>query len=157
MPVNLSSLKHIKTTLEELLEKLDVQADIAIRASDELIFVEVTSCKPQSGILIGRNGETLLSLQLLLSLIVSRKYGEQQLPIILDVEGFRQRREKELTAAAHQWAQQVIEKNEPLALVPMKPFERRIIHLALKEYSELVTESVGEEPFRKIVIKPKSA
>ena len=156
MELDLSTLKQIKGVLEELLNKLDIKADIGTRAADDMVFVDINNVKPDSTVLIGPAGETMLALQLVLSLIVSRKIIPS-IQIVLDVEGYREKREKNLIALAHRMAKEVQEKNEKVILDPMRPFERRIVHILLQnEYPDLITESTGEDPYRKIIISPKS-
>jgi spoIIIJ-associated protein len=106
------------------------------------------------GILIGRRGQTLSCLQYLVRIIV----GHQEkvwLPIVIDVEGYKQRRCNALQALAWRIAEQVAQKKEPFALEPMTPFDRRIIHLALVDHPDVTTESRGEGEARRVVVIPK--
>ena len=106
------------------------------------------------GILIGRRGQTLSSLQYLLRLIVGRKTNTW-LPIVIDAESYKQRRYEALQALAHRMAENVKTKGTPFTLEPMPPYERRIVHMALANHSAVYTESIGEGESRKVVIKPK--
>ena len=106
------------------------------------------------GILIGRRGQTLSSLQYLLRLIVGRKTNSW-LPIVIDAESYKQRRYEALQALAHRMAENVKTKGTPFTLEPMPPYERRIVHMALANHSAVYTESIGEGESRKVVIKPK--
>lgn len=156
MELDLATLKQIKSILEDLLNKLEIKADISTKVADNLVFVNISNVKPDSSLLLGKSGETMLALQLILSLIVSRKI-DTSLQIVLDVEGYREKREKTLTVLAHKVAKEVREKQERVVLEPMRPFERRIIHMLLQnEYPDLSSESLGEDPYRKIIISPKS-
>ena len=106
------------------------------------------------GILIGRRGQTLSSLQYILRLIVGRKTNTW-LPIVIDAESYKQRRYEALQALAHRMAENVKTKGIPFTLEPMPPYERRIVHMALANHSAVFTESIGEGESRKVVIKPK--
>ncbi len=105
------------------------------------------------GILIGKRGQTLNDLQYLVSLATNRGEGEY-LRIILDVEGYRQKREESLTLLAHNIAQKVISQGRRKVLEPMNPQERRIIHTALQDNKDVCTFSEGKEPFRRVIIAP---
>ena len=106
------------------------------------------------GILIGRRGQTLSSLQYIVRLIVGYQ-AEAWLPIIIDVEGYKQRRYEALRALAGRMAEQVKVRGAPFTLEPMSAFERRIIHLTLAEHPDVTTQSTGEGEARKVVILPK--
>ncbi len=107
-----------------------------------------------SGILIGRRGQTLSCLQYIVRLIVGHR-TKAWVPIIIDVEGYKQRRYQALQTFAQHMAEQVKAKGEPLTLEPMPAYERRIIHLALADHPDVTTQSVGLGEARKVVILPK--
>jgi spoIIIJ-associated protein len=106
------------------------------------------------GILIGRHGETLDSFQYVAALMVGKETG-QFVHLVVDVEGHRDRRERQLRQLARRMAEQVLKTGRKLTLEPMRPAERRIIHLELRDHPAVTTESVGEEPHRKVTIIPK--
>jgi spoIIIJ-associated protein len=106
------------------------------------------------GILIGRHGETLDSFQYIAALMVGKETG-QFVHLVVDVEGHRDRRERQLRQLAQRMAEQVLKTGRKLTLEPMRPAERRIIHLELRDHPAVTTESVGEEPHRKVTIIPK--
>jgi spoIIIJ-associated protein len=106
------------------------------------------------GLLIGRRGQTLEALQFLLNLIVN-KDNKEKVKIILDVEGYRSRREKSLQDLAKRLADKARQEKKNIVLEPMMPNERRIIHLALQDNPYVSTFSQGEEPLRKVVISLK--
>ena len=106
------------------------------------------------GILIGRRGQTLSCLQYIVRLIVGHE-TKVWLPIIIDVEGYKQRRYNALQALAWRIAEQVKTSRMPFALEPMSAFDRRIIHLTLAEHSDVTTQSSGEGEARKVVILPR--
>ena len=106
------------------------------------------------GILIGRRGQTLSCLQYVVRLIVGHQ-TEDWVPIIIDVEGYKQRRYEALRALARRMAEQVKLERTPFTLEPMSAYERRIIHLTLAEHLDVTTQSIGEGEARKVVILPK--
>ncbi|MCQ2735687.1 MAG: protein jag [bacterium] len=107
------------------------------------------------GLLIGKRGQTLDALQFLLSLIYNKKRKDKA-KIILDIEGYRQRRERSLKELAAKSADRAKYDRKNVVLEPMAPNERRIIHLALQNNPDVVTFSQGEEPMRHVVISPKT-
>ena len=106
------------------------------------------------GILIGRRGQTLAALQYVLRLIVGHK-TQTWIPIIVDAEGYKERRHEALKALALRMADHVKTRGAPFTLEPMPPYERRIVHLALADNPAVYTESIGEGESRKVVIRPK--
>ena len=103
------------------------------------------------GLIIGYKGETLDALQLLTNVIIN-KNGEYK-RVEIDAQNYREKRKETLTALAHKQARDVIKYGKNITLVPMTPYERRIIHTALQDDSKVTTVSIGSEPFRKVVIK----
>lgn len=106
------------------------------------------------GILIGKRGETLSALQYIARLIVAKEL-QRPVAIVIDVEGYRAKREEQLTRLAHQVAEQATELNRTMELEPMPANERRIIHVALRDDPAVTTESIGEGPRRKVTIIPR--
>jgi spoIIIJ-associated protein len=104
--------------------------------------------------LIGRHAETLNAFQYIASLIVGKE-TQQWVQLIIDVEGYRARREKQIRQLALRMAEQVIKTGRKTTMEPMPSSERRVIHLELRSHPAVTTESVGEEPYRKVVILPK--
>ena len=105
--------------------------------------------------MIGYRGETLYALQAILSSIASKNV-DQRVRVILDIEGYKEKREKTLEDLAEKVAKTVVKTRKPITLEPMQPYERKIIHSKLQENSKVQTISVGEEPHRKIVISLKN-
>lgn len=143
----------------ELLLKMRVRAGVKAHfgeADDEKsrrpLLVDVSG--RDLSILIGRQAETLNALQYIASLIVSKEIG-QQLTLVIDVQGYRQRREQQIRQLAERMADQAIKTGRKQVLEPMPASERRIVHIALRGYSEVTTESIGVEPRRKVTIVPK--
>ena len=157
--VNEETLKIAANVVRDLLEKMRVKATIQSKigeAADEVdsrvIMIDILG--DDLSFLIGRHSEVLHSLQYITSLIVGREVGHW-VPLIIDVQGYRERRERQLRQMASRMADQVAKTGRRISLEPMTATERRIIHLALRDNSEITTESIGEEPNRKVVIYPK--
>jgi spoIIIJ-associated protein len=105
-------------------------------------------------VLIGRRSETLSAFQYVASLIIGKE-TEQFIQLTVDVEGYRDRREKQLVQMAIRMADQVTKSGRKQTLEPMPSAERRIIHIALRDHPSVLTESTGDDPYRKVVILPK--
>ncbi|MCL0094853.1 KH domain-containing protein [Dehalococcoidales bacterium] len=141
-----------KSILETLLTKMGVTASVVPQVKPlegAPITLEIKG--DDLGILIGRQGQTLSCLQYMVRLIVSHQ-TKVWLPIIIDVEGYKQRRYEALRALAWRIAEQVKARGMPFTLEPMPAYERRIIHLALAEHPEVTTQSIGQGEKRKVVI-----
>lgn len=106
------------------------------------------------GILIGRRGYTLSCLQYMVRLIIGHQ-TKTWAPIVIDVEGYKQRRYRALQVFARDMAEQVKTRGAPFALEPMPAYERRIVHLALADHPDVFTESIGQGEARRVVIQPK--
>ena len=115
------------------------------------VWVDITG--KDLSILIGRRAETLHALQYITSIILGKELGHS-VPLVIDVEGYRERRTQQLQRLAQRMAEQAVKTGRRQALEPMPASERRIVHLALREYPGVTTESVGEEPRRKVTIIP---
>jgi spoIIIJ-associated protein len=109
---------------------------------------------PDTDALIGRRGETLAALQHITRLIVGQETAKRA-NLVVDVGGFKARREKSLNRLAHRLAEQAVRTNRRVMLEPMPPHERRVIHLALRDHPRVTTESIGEGARRKVTIIPR--
>ncbi|HOA91615.1 MAG: RNA-binding cell elongation regulator Jag/EloR [Bacillota bacterium] len=138
--------------VKSVVEKMGLNAEIDIKEEDGTLFVNIES--PDVGVVIGRRGETLDSLQYLTGLVVN-KDSAQWTRVILDASGYRKRREESLVDLAKKKAQRVKHTKRKLSLEPMNPQERRIIHTALQDDPQVTTFSEGEEPYRRVVIALK--
>lgn len=138
--------------LSNIFKKFDL--DVEIRTSEGEEFITLDLVGKDLGILIGRRGETLDALQYLTNLTVSRHFEERS-KFILDVEGYRAKREETLERLAKKLAERVKESGKNMSLEPMSPYERRIIHTVLQSDDQVRTFSEGEEPYRKVVIARK--
>jgi spoIIIJ-associated protein len=142
--------------LEEVMRHLgfDVQVETAAGDTSRLNVVAEGDEKEALGALIGRKGERLSALQHLVNLMLSRRMGGWT-RVLVDVEDYRGRRERQLRDIATRAAARVAETGKMLQLDPMPALERRWVHIALREHPDVVTQSVGEEPNRRIVVLPR--
>ena len=139
--------------VEEVSRQMGAVVTIQAEKRDEEIFISIEG--DTQGILIGKHGRTLDALQYLTGLAV-HKAVEGRIRVVVDVEGYRERRKATLENLATRYANQAVERGSKVVLEPMNPQERRLIHVALQEVDRVYTESEGEEPFRKLVIIPKN-
>ena len=139
-----------------LLSSLKVDVKTFFRDKDDFdtksLYFEIEG--DDSGLIIGRKGETLRSFEFLISFIIKRQL-DKRVRVILDVEGYQERRRSNLVSIAESNAKKVIKYGKPIKMDPMSPFDRRIIHLALEKDKKVVTESQGNGPRRQVVIKLK--
>lgn len=147
------SLDNAKTFLVNVLSSMDINADIDIKEENDIIKINLKG--PKMGLVIGYRGETLDSLQYLVSLVVNKNHENPYKKVVLDAENYRHKREETLIKVAQKTAYKVKKSGRPYKLEPMNPYERRIIHSALQEYTDINTYSEGEEPFRRIIISLK--
>nr|WP_240610759.1 RNA-binding cell elongation regulator Jag/EloR [Ammonifex thiophilus] len=141
-----------KALLEEILRVMSLEGKVHLKEDGESVSLEVEG--ENLGVLIGRRGETLNALQYLLGLAACRNSSVKK-RILLDVGGYRKKREETLRALALRLAEKAKKRGRNIVLEPMSPQERRVIHMALKGRDDIYTFSEGEEPFRKIVIAPR--
>ena len=145
-----------KEILEQLMSQLGFNVRVEIKAGEtnRLNVVGEGDEKEALGALIGRKGERLSALQHLVNLLLSKRVGEWT-RILVDVEDYRGRRENQLRDLANRAAERVVETNKMLQLEPMPALERRWIHLALRDHELVATQSIGEEPNRRVVVLPR--
>lgn len=150
-------LDKTEATISKLLYHMGLQAQVSAHygeARDDRRPIMVDIRGSDLGILIGRRAETLGAFQYVSSLMVGKETG-QFTYLVVDVEGHRDRRERQLRQLARRMAEQVIKSGRKLTLEPMPAAERRIIHMELREHPAVTTQSVGDEPHRKVTIFPK--
>jgi len=139
-----------------ILSSLEVDVKTFFRDQDDFdnksVYFEIEG--DDSGLIIGRKGETLRSLEFLISFIIKRQL-DKKVRVILDVEGYQERRRQNITSLAESAAEKVIKSGKPVKMDPMSPFDRRIVHLALEKESKITTESQGSGSRRQVVIKLK--
>lgn len=146
-------VSQAKTFLRDILDSMDIMAEVRIREEDDVLYIDLTG--PKMGLIIGYRGETLDSLQYLVSLVVNKGHDIPYKKIVLDTENYRTKREETLKRVALKTASKVKRMGRPYKLEPMNPYERRIIHSALQSETGIITYSEGEEPYRRIIIDIK--
>ncbi len=144
--------KRAGRILQQIFSYMDLEVEINTSDCDDYIKIDLSG--PDLGILIGRRGDTLDSLQYYINLSANKR-AEKRVKFIIDVEGYRQRRQETLSRLALKLADKAKRKGRNVVLEPMNPHERRVIHTALQNHNEVFTYSEGEEPYRKIIISPK--
>ncbi len=149
--MSLSKIKIQKTALN-LIGHFDSEAKVEIETVEEVYRLNIES--ELAPMLIGRRGQNLQALEHVLRLMIAKE-AEEFLPLSLDIAGYKVMREKEITEIAKELAQKVLTSGEEDILPPMNSFERRLVHMALAEIEGIQTDSEGEEPYRKIIIRKK--
>ena len=150
-----SLLNFSAQTARELLSKMKLPAKVTAKygdpdeSGDTPILIDIRG--DELSILVGRRAETLNALQYILGLIVSKE-AQHWIQVVVDVEGFRARREKQLQQLARRMADQAVRTGKRQILEPMSSAERRIVHLELRNHADVYSESIGEEPARKVTI-----
>ncbi|MFC2063749.1 RNA-binding cell elongation regulator Jag/EloR [Chloroflexota bacterium] len=156
--VNDDLLDQIEQVVSELLHKMKVTAQVSAhhgeKSDDGRQPIHVDIRGNDLGILIGRKAEILNALQYIVNLIMGKRM-EQWVQIIVDVEGYRARREQQVRQMASRMASQAVKTGRRQVLEPMTPAERRLVHLELRDHPEVVTMSIGEGSSRKVTISLK--
>ena len=140
--------------LSDVFEKMELEVEIITKFDEIENVIEVELKGPEMGVLIGKRGQTLDSLQYLTNLAVNRK-SDNYLKVKIDTEDYRRRRKETLENLAKNVAYKVKRTKRPVSLEAMNPYERRIIHSALQNDKYVVTHSEGEEPYRHVVVTLK--
>lgn len=154
------ALDIAKKHLAHLLQLMGIEADIVVRPAPDLVdpgdetplVLDITG--RDLGILIGRRNETLQALQYVVRLMVSKELGSWQ-RIVVDVESYRSRRRQTLHQIAKRMAERAVANRERVVLEAMPPYERRIIHMTLRDHPSVTTKSIGRDNNRKVTIIPK--
>ena len=150
-------LDHIADTAIAALEDILKYFDVGEVTYDEYdgdegeLIIDITG--DDLAVLIGRHGKTLDALQFLISTIVARSLGKRY-PVVVDVEGYKGRQREKLESLAESAASRAVSQNRPVKLRPMTPYERRIVHIALRDYEGVDTQSEGEGAARHVVVRP---
>ena len=144
--------KNVKEFLDQIINYLPEGTKYTIQKTETGLNVDINN--PNLGYLIGYRGETLYAFQAVLTAIAS-KGVENKVRVILDIENYKQKREKTLKELAQKVSKSVVKNKKSITLEPMKAYERKIIHAELQGTEHIETYSIGEEPHRKIVIKYK--
>ncbi len=152
-------LRLASETVEQLLEKMKVRAQVTAHfgEADDVysripLLVDIRG--DDLSILIGPKSETLNALQYIAALIIGKEIG-RAVPLVVDVEGFRARRAQQIRHLARRMAEQAVKTGRRQALEPMPASERRLVHIELRNHPDVTTESVGEDPHRKVTIIPR--
>lgn len=146
-----------RDTLADLLELMDMPARVTVEYAEldeDLPSVGLDVRGEYMGILIGRHGDTLAALQFLLGMLVSKR-ADRRVRVVVDVEGYRERRARLLRDIAMRAAERAARYRQPIFLDPMIPSERRIVHLTLQNHPYVATHSIGEGDSRRVVVSPK--
>lgn len=143
-----------KTFLSQVFNAMGMNVEITAKSGEESLDVEMAG--DNMGIVIGKRGDTLDALQYLTSLVVNHE-SDDRVRVILDTENYREKRHSALLALSKRLADKVYRSGRKYTLEPMNPYERRIIHSSLQANDKVTTFSIGEEPYRKVVIAPKNA
>lgn len=145
--------QNVENFLQEFIKKLPEGTTYKVEPTTSYINVEIGS--KDLGYLIGHRGETLYAMQNVLSAIAGKGI-ENRVRVILDIEGYKAKREKTLEELASKVAKTVIRTKKPIKLEPMQAYERKIIHSKLQQNNKVETSSVGEEPYRRIIVSLKN-
>lgn len=154
--IKLSVDNKARKFLENVFAAMNINASCEVSYDKENSTLEININGDEMGVLIGKRGQTLDSLQYLVSLVIN-KNNENYIKVKLDTENYRERRKETLENLARNIAYKVKRTRKPVTLEPMNPYERRIIHSALQNDKYVETYSEGEEPYRKVVINLKKS
>jgi spoIIIJ-associated protein len=151
-------LDRTESVISKLIHLMGLEAQVSAHYGDmdneDRRYIQVDVRGKDLSVLIGRRSETLNAFQYVASLIVGKE-SQQFVQLSVDVEGYRDRREKQLIQMAKRMADQVTKSGRRQTLEPMPSAERRVIHIALRDHPAVTTESTGDEPHRKVTIIPK--
>jgi len=153
-----SKEREAKAFLTGMLERLGVKVNITMESTmEDVKQIKIKLHGKDAGLLIGKRGQTLDSIQYLVSLVVNRKGGPdtEYTRVILDIDGYRAKREDVLIKLANRLADKAVRTGRRVTLEPMNPQERRIIHTTLQDHAKVYTYSEGEDPYRNIIIDLK--
>lgn len=150
----LNSRERAEEFLEKVFDAMQISVNVNITEHTDERIMNIDLSGEDMGVLIGKRGQTLDSLQYLVSLIVNKE-REEYLRVKLDTENYRERRKATLESLAKNIASKVKRTKRPVSLEPMNPYERRIIHSVLQSDKYVLTRSEGEEPYRHVVVSLK--
>ncbi len=149
--VEVSVEDNVKNFLSDVFKAMDMEVEIITKIDEEEKLIEVELKGDDMGVLIGKRGQTLDSLQYLTNLAIN-KHSDNYYKVKIDTEDYRKRRKETLENLAKNIAYKVKRTKRPVALEPMNPFERRVIHSALQNDRYVTTHSEGEEPYRHVIV-----
>ena len=148
-------LEVIKKTAQELLEKMGVEAEVKVQEDKESEAIQVQLNSEDNALLVGYHGNNLSAFQLILGIITANKLGEWN-RLIVDIDGYRQKRQAQLEEMARRALERVGISNQPVTITGLTSWERRTIHLFLKDEKGVETYSEGEGRNRQLVISPNA-
>ncbi len=151
--ISATAEEDAKKFITDILTAMGIEVTVTTELNEDMLRVNLEG--DNMGIVIGKRGDTLDSLQYLTSLVVNQK-SEDYVKVSIDTENYREKRSEALSALAERLAAKVARTGKKFALEPMNPYERRIIHSNLQDNEDVTTFSVGQEPYRKVVIAPKN-
>ena len=145
--------ENAKNFITDVLKAMGLEVSVSADMEDDVIKINLEG--DNMGIVIGKRGDTLDSLQYLTSLVVN-KHSEDYIKVSIDTENYREKRTDALLALSKRLSEKVARTGKKFTLEPMNPYERRIIHSSLQDNEDVTTYSIGSEPYRKVVIAPKN-
>lgn len=148
-------IDETRVFIRNILDHMKIKAEVRIKEDNNTVKINLSGS--DMGILIGYRGETLDSLQYLISLIVNKNHDMEYKRVILDTENYRHKREETLKRLARRVSEKVKRTGRTVKFEPMNPYERRIIHSTLQDDFYVNTYSEGQEPFRRVVVSLKKA
>ena len=149
------AVRASKAFLNDIFSAMNINAEINAKMNEDRLDIDLSG--DDMGIIIGKHGNTLDSLQYLTSLIVNHGCGsDNYIKVTLDTEDYREKRTETLIALSDRLSENVVRTGRKKTLEPMNPNERRVIHSNLQSNEDVVTYSIGDEPYRKVVIAPKN-
>lgn len=148
----MAKASNVKKIIAEILESLQIDGDFDLVENDEGFEIKLET--QDSGIVIGHHGDTLESLQIIMSLILSKKLGEFK-RVSIEIGDYKKNRSEYLTNLALGTKEKVLSENKEIFLPDLKSWERRIVHMLLQDDKEVVSESIGEGKDRVLVVKPR--
>lgn len=146
-------INAVKNFLTDVFKTMNIKSDVSITEKDDILNIVLSG--ENMGIIIGYRGETLDSLQYLVSIVANKCHDIPHKKVILDTENYRSKREGTLKNLAIKTAEKVLKFKKSIKLEPMNPYERRIIHSALSDNESVYTYSQGNDPYRRVVIDLK--
>ena len=147
-------MDNVKIFLNEVFAAMNIEVVVNVEYDEKERNMNIDLAGEDMGMLIGKRGQTLDSLQYLVSLVVNKE-TEEYVRVKVDTENYRERRKATLENLAKNMAHKVKRIRRSVSLEPMNPYERRIIHAALQDDKYVTTHSEGDEPYRRVVITPK--
>ena len=140
------------SVLREVIKEMGLDCEVSGKMGKETIYLNIQG--KDSGTIIGKRGQTLDSIQYLVSLVVN-KDSNKYTRVVVDAENYRAKRERTLEALAFRLAGKVTRSKRPVKLEPMNPYERKVIHATLQNHPHVTTRSEGEDPYRRVIIELK--